>query len=229
MSEDLSQEQMVDELDQRMQRLSSREGLERNIGGYSAFVKSMRLVLPLGALVLVVLLFVGSEDNEPMIKPIEQTLKDMDEPQVNQNELLNPKFESADKKNQPYKITADRAIQGEQNKDLIMLEKPVGQMTLKDGMEVTMRSESGAYRQDTQRFFLQGGVHMQHQDGYELVSDEAHFDLEKKYAWSEKAVTGSGPDISIAAEGMRANGETGEIIFTGPAKLVLENGLDGAL
>ncbi len=215
------------ESQQRMERLSRRAAVQDVGYGYSNFVRIMRFALPMAAVAMVVVVFMGSGIEEPVVSPIERTIKDAVEPVIAKNELLNPKFESADKKKQPYKITADRALQGETNKDLIMLDKPVGLITMEDGIKVTMRSETGAYRQDTERFFLQGDVHLQHEQGYELKSEEAHVDLQKNYAWSEKDVRGEGPDLSIDAKGVRADGETGEIIFTGPATLVLDNGFGG--
>ena len=118
-------------------------------------------------------------------------------------------------------------IQGEVNKDLIMLELPVGHMTMEDGDVVTVRSNSGAYRQDTERFFLEGDVFLEHVQGYTLESSEAHIDLKQNFAWSEKDVYATGPDMAIDAKGIKANGQTGEIIFQGPARLVLEKGFEG--
>lgn len=225
--QDTEHNDMSLESQQRMERLSRRAEVQNIGSGYSNFVRIMRFALPLAAVAMVVVVFMGSGIEEPVVNPIERTIKDAAEPVIAKNELLNPKFESMDKKKQPYQITADRALQGETNKDLIMLEKPVGLITMEDGIKVTMRSNTGAYRQDTERFFLQGSVHLEHEEGYELKSEEAHVDLQKNYAWSEKDVRGEGPDLSIDAKGVRADGETGEIIFTGPATLVLDNGFGG--
>ena len=213
----------------RMERLSRREGGADSGASYSNFVRVMRLALPLAAAVIVVLLYFRSGMEERAIVPIEdqEIAEDIKNKSISRNELVNPKFESTDKKNQPYKITANRAIQGEVNKDLIMLELPVGHMTMEDGDVVTVRSNSGAYRQDTERFFLEGDVFLEHVQGYTLESSEAHIDLKQNYAWSEKDVHATGPDMAIDAKGIKANGQTGEIVFQGPARLVLEKGFEG--
>ncbi len=212
----------------RLERLSRRDNVHvANAAGYTRFVRIMRMVLPLAAVGVITILFIrtGVEDN--LIVPMESDKPEIQMQNIAKNELLNPKFESMDKKNQPYKITADRAVQGEKNKDLIMLDRPIGVMTMKDGIQVRVHSDTGAYRQDTERFFLQGGVFMEHADGYTLSSEEAHIDLKQNFAWSDKDVQGQGPDLLISAKGVRADGNTGEIIFTGPATLVLESGVDG--
>ncbi len=213
----------------RMERLSRRDGGADLGVSYSRFVRVMRFALPLAAAVIVVLLYFRSGVEESAIVPIEdkEIAADLRDKDISRNELINPKFESMDKKSQPYKITADRAIQGEVNKDLIMLEHPVGHMTMESGDVITVHSNSGAYRQDTERFFLEGDVLLEHVQGYTLKSSEAHIDLKQNFAWSEKDVYATGPDLLIDAKGIKANGQTGEIIFQGPARLILEKGFDG--
>lgn len=221
---------MPDSQEGRMARLSARSEAPRAISGYTHFVRFMRLALPLAAIGVVTVLFIVTGGDNARIVPVQEPSSAEDnvkDKKIAKNELLNPEFESRDKKNQPYKITASRAVQGEINKDLIMLERPVGVMTMQDGEKVTVHSLTGAYRQDTERFFLEGGVLMEHAQGYSLESEEAHIDLKKSFAWSEQPVKGNGPDLHIDASGMRANGETGEIVFVGPAKLVLKDGLQG--
>jgi len=218
-----------DEQDARLQRLSHRDRDNSSYSNYSSFVKFMRLVLPLAALAVLAVLFVGTGSEENIVVSKEELIKTpkISKQEISQNELINPRFESTDKKDQPYQIVAERAVQSEDNKDLIMLENPVGVMKMKDGVEVRVTSKEGSYQQDIERFFLEGDVSFEHGEGYILQSQEAHIDLQKNYAWSKKPVRGIGPDISIAASGMQANGETGEVIFTGPAKLVLSKGFEG--
>ncbi len=213
----------------RIDRLSRRAKAATVNAGYTKFVRTMRLALPIAAMIVVAVLFMRSGVEKTLVTATHTDInnKEIKEQEISQNELINPVFETKDKKSQPYKITATRAIQGEKNKDLIMLERPVGVMNMKDGVNITMISNTGAYRQDTERFFLQGDVVVKHSDGYILQSEETHIDLKQNFAWSEKNVQGSGTDITISASGVKANGNTGEIIFTGPAKLVLENGLGG--
>ncbi len=210
----------------RIERLSRRDQDSRPAAASSPFIRMLRLVLPLAAVGIFAALFIGNDMNEDVIIPSAEQSQDMPK-EIVENELLNPKFESRDKKDNPYQITADRAVQGKTNKELIMLEKPVGTMTLGDGKTVNLTSRSGAYRQDTERFYLDGDVHIENSDGYVLESAEAHMDLKNSLAWSEKDVSGMGPDMEIKASGMKANVKTGEVIFTGPAKLTLKEGFEG--
>ncbi|MCB1592295.1 MAG: LPS export ABC transporter periplasmic protein LptC [Alphaproteobacteria bacterium] len=215
---------------ERIERLSRRESTagQRAYGAsYTKFVRTMRLVLPLIAAGIVMVLFLWPGGREEAIMPVQENEARFKDHKIVKNELLNPEFESTDKKNRPYKIRADRAVQGEQNEDLIMLEKPVGVMTMENGSTLQVTSKAGAYRRDTERFFLTGDVDFIHDDGYRLRSAETHIDFRKKIAWTEKEVTASGPDVTILAMGMKADNEKGELVFTGPAKLVLDKGLGG--
>lgn len=214
----------------RLDRLSRRDRpAAKSTTRYSNFVRIMRITLPLCALVVVVILFTRAGVEEDVIRPIKDVTQapKIDEKTVAQNELLNPKFQSTDKKDQPYEITAKRAVQKEGNKDLILLEYPVGVMTMEKGLKVTVKSQSGSYDQATERFILRGSVALNHEEGYVLESEEAHVDLTKNVVWSDKDIYGSGADISVRAKGVRANSKTGEIIFTGPATLVLTSGIIG--
>ena len=210
----------------RMERLSRRDQDARPSAGSSWFVRVMRLLLPLAAVGVIAALFVVNDMDDDIIVPTVEKGHALPK-EIVQNELLNPKFESRDKKNRPYEIVAARAVQGKTNKDLIMLDKPVGTMTMDDSVQIKMTSRSGAYRQDTERFYLDGGVHIEHGEGYSLDCEEAHMDLRQSLAWSEKVVVGKGPDIEIEAKGLKANAKTGEVLFTGPAKLILKNGFEG--
>jgi len=216
-------DQQVTEAEQRRKRLSQAGGKARETysRSYSRFVRWMRLVLPLMALGIVAVLFTWSRIEEPAI-PIQQ--QDVAEQKsIGKNELVNPRFESTDEKKQPFTVTAKRAVQGEANEDLIMLERPVADMLLNSGNWIAIEADRGAFRQDIQRLFLQGHVKLFHDEGYQLETPQLHVDMEENLAWSEMAVYGQGPAGTLEATGLKANNLTGEIVFTGPAKLVLNS------
>lgn len=213
---------------QRRERLSRRDlSTEAYSESYTKFVRTLRLVLPLLAAGIVMVLFLWPAGDEEAIMPVRQD-KDMLKGQtIAKNELTNPYFESADQKNNPYTIRAVRAVMGEKNENLIMMEEPEGEMTLQNGAKVRVTSRTGAYRRDTERFYLSGAVDITHDRGYTLKSEETHFDLKAKLAWSDLDVTATGPDVSIAAKGLKADNDKGTLFFTGPATLTLDKGLEG--
>jgi len=212
----------------------SRERLDRLMGNaeraeynprYSKFIRWMRLILPLIAIGMIAVVFSwGSFTTEDIVKakdPVEVPKT------IGKNELLNPRFESKDDKNQPYTITAKRAIQGETNDNLVVLEEPIGDIQLKSGRWIAVRSHQGAYRQDTERLLLKGNVEIFHDQGYQLNTEEMNLDLASNIAWAETPVTAHGPAGVLTSSGLQANSDNGLLIFTGPAKLVLNQSVSG--
>lgn len=186
---------------------------------YSSFVRWMRLVLPLTALAIVAVLFTWSSMQEELVIPPQDPARTPSS--IGKNELVSPRFESKDDRNQPYTITALRAVQGEKNDDLIILEKPVADMTLNSGNWIALEADQGAYRQDKNRLLLQGNVKIFHDRGYQLETAKLHIDMNKDFAWSEEAVYVQGPTGTLKANGLKADNGRQILIFTGPAKLVL--------
>ncbi len=208
---------------ERLQSLSART--ESTLGrGYTVFVKSMRVVLPLAAVGLLAVVITWP-DMEKRVEPIrkEELLPNTANMQ---NELLQPKFESVDEKGQPYSVTAALATQSRDNPDIVNLDKPVGNMTLKDGGWVAIESQTGIYEQRNEKLFLKGAVKLTNDGGYTLSSDEMRVNLKTSEAFSDQDVDVRGPDGTIDATGMEAFSDQGLLIFKGPAKLVLTNAGD---
>ncbi len=226
----MEEEQLSLAIDKKAQAQQRRERLSRphektrktHNRSYSLFVRWMRLVLPLAALGIVALLFTWSNLQEETALPVQEQAEART---IGKNELVNPRFESTDEKKQPYTITARRAIQGESNEDLIILEKPVADMILNNGSWVAIEADKGAYRQDVQRLLLQGNVRLFHDRGYQMETARLHVNLDENYAWSEMDIYGQGPAGTLEAKGLKANNKTGHLIFMGPARLVLNRSI----
>lgn len=215
---------------ERLQSLSAR-GESRLGRGYTFFVKSMRVILPLAAVGLLAVVITWP-DMEKRVEPIRKEELLPDAANI-QNELLQPKFESVDDKGQPYTLTAALATQSRENPDILHLDKPVGRMTLEKDGWVAIESASGIYEQRNEKLFLAGAVTLTNDGGYKLVSDEMRINLKTSEAFSDRDVDVQGPDGTIRASGMEAFSEKGLLVFKGPATMVLTNAgdslsLDGA-
>lgn len=206
-------------MDDRLQNLTDalEAGPKKFNAHYSKFIRALRLTLPVIALLLVAIVFWASQSQDFTPTPRDEVLS---EPQ-GQTELLNPRFESADKDKQPFTITAKKATQDQADPDLVYLEKPVSDMTSKDGHWIAIEADKGLYKQEARTLKLMGGMRLFHDQGYEMVADEADIDMLKQTAITKGAVEGRGPMGTIKAQKLRADGTTGTMIFEGPAKLVL--------
>lgn len=185
---------------------------------HTAFIRRMRLILPLIAAIIMAVVFAWGNMSDDNIITAESPKAPKT---IGKNELLNPRFESVDEKAQPYTVTADRALQGSDNEDLVILERPVADMTLTSGNWIAVKAQQGAFLQETQRLLLKGDVEMFHDQGYQMQMAELHVDLDKNTAWSETDVYGQGPAGTLNAKGLQADNVQGKLIFSGPAKLIL--------
>jgi lipopolysaccharide export system protein LptC len=187
---------------------------------HSSIVRRLRLALPLVAIGIVVIMLSWSDMDKSMA-PVPR--EEVSPQTMGKNELVKPKFQSEDTNQQPYTITADRAFQEADNLDLIILEKPVADITLKDGAWIAIKAKDGEYLQSKQKLKLTGDVRLYHDDGYEMMTERVDLDIVSQTAHSDTPVSGHGPAGTITGSGLEANGKNGTLIFTGPAKLVLHN------
>lgn len=186
---------------------------------YSNLIRRLRMILPLVALSIAAAVFAWSYTENLKIITREEIAPAART--IGKNELLNPRFESRDKKDQPFTITAKRALQGESNDDLVILESPVADMMLTSGNWIAIEALQGAYRQDNQRLLLSGAVKLFHDKGYYMNMEKLHVDIKKQTAWSDVDVYGQGPEGTLEAKGMNGDAESDILVFKGPARLVL--------
>lgn len=187
---------------------------------HTVIIRSLRFILPLVALALTVIVVTWDEGGR-----VEPVKKDELIPQAEsiQNELMKPVFNSVDEKGQPYSITADRAVQGTQNPDIVTLINPVAKLDMDGGSALGGRAKAGLYEQKAQKLNLEGGVALNHSNGYTLTTEELRIDIAAQKAWSGRDVHVAGPDGTIDATGLEADTGTGAIIFTGPARVILKS------
>ena len=191
---------------------------------YSLFVRFLRLALPLVSIGIIGLLLSWPRI-EDALAPIPQ--EEAAPQAIGKNELINARFESTDEKSQPFTLTAARAIQSTRDPSVVLMEKPMADITMKDGTWMAAEAEEGAYRQDTERLLLQGRVRLFHDEGYELRTEKLQLNLQSREAWSDVPVAGQGPAGTLHATGMTASAGAEQLIFTGPVRLVLNREIEG--
>jgi len=190
---------------------------------YTRFVRSMRIVLPLIA-ACVVGIVTAWPRMQSAITPIrQQTTAAANAPATGKNELLNPSFKGVDNKDEPYTVTATRAVQSLGDRDTILLEKPTAEILLNNGRKVGGEAKKGSYAQKEGRLLLEDGVTLHDDEGYVFMTSKLLINLSAKEAWSDQPVWGSGPTGTLEASGVQAYDDKKVLIFTGPAKLVLKH------
>lgn len=205
---------------ERRNRLGDLAPKSRNFNfGYSLFIRRMRIVLPLVALCIIAILFSWNTLRNDTI--IAQTPENKTDQGIGRNELLNPRFESVDDKNQPFTITAERALQGEGKNSEMFLEKPMADIVLSSGNWLAIQSDKGTYGQESQTLSLHDNVVLYHDTGYSLKMSMLDIDLEKSRAENTVPIEGYGPAGKLNAQGVQADSKAQTVIFKGPAKLVI--------
>ena len=187
---------------------------------YSLFVGLMKVVLPAMAAALILLVvawpqFTG-EDSKFRLG-----VSNIGLDQLENLSMLNARFDGIDEKDQPYTITADIATQSRRAENLIDLELPKADITLREGAWLALTARAGEYDKEARLLDLEGAVSLFHDEGFELQTSAARINLEAGIAEGDEPVQGFGAAGSIESEGFRVLDRGQRIIFTGRSQLVL--------
>ncbi len=177
---------------------------------YSRVVARLRWILPLLTGIGLVVLFVWPywTANQISLTMVENVPNLMVE---------NLNLTGLDSKNQPYKLTADRALQAQNAREIIDLENPKGELMLSGDVLVTGRSLHGKLNQEAQKLHLKGQVELFHDQKTRFFSDEMHVDLTKSDAWGSQPVVIDGDFGQISGTGFQMTGGGATMIINGPA------------
>jgi len=201
-------------------RAPTEQGINKS---YSSLIHKVKIILPIIALILVVVMVGWNKFEGDKIVPIkEEDIQPEIKQEIGKNELLNPRFESMDDKQQPFTLTADRAVQEDGENGEMILENPAGKMSLNSGEKVTLKAKNGSYKQIEQSLSLNENVNLGHSQGYTLTTQTLNIDLKSNKAWSNKDVHVTGPQGEIKAAGIDASNKEEILIFKGPATMTLQ-------
>ncbi len=187
---------------------------------YSHFVKIMRWGLPIFALIMMGIVLAWPElDNQIKAIPQEEVLNAR-EIAVGGNELLNPHYNTTDAQNNPVNVKAKKAIQSQNNNNIVRLENPQADFKTKKGESISMQALHGTYDQSGEKLFLQDNVKITHQSNYTLNAKELRLNVKTQEAFSNKDIIITGEDIELKAIGLQGNMNDGTLVFEGPATLI---------
>lgn len=183
---------------------------------YSAFVGVMKVVLPLAAIVLIVVIAAWPafhDQEQPMVEALEK------QPELLQ--VTGPVLVGTDQEDRPYSIAADRANQGAEGPHIVELSRPEGAIGTGDGARISLNADLGRYDRESKQLHLLGDVELSRDDGHRFATDEAFVDMDSQSAWGDSPVSGEGPMGEIQLEGFRIEDNGAKVIFTGQSRAVL--------
>lgn len=187
---------------------------------YTRFVGLMKMALPAIAAALLGLIFVW-----PKVAPRDEAFQvafaNFNMKAVDTLSMTKPRYFGTDDKNLPFTLTADTATQVDPQNMAVALEKPVADLTNRDGSGMVVNSDVGFYRQKDGTLDLMGHVDLFQDSGYEMHTDSARLEVGPGNATGDEPTHGFGPSGTIEGEGFRLWERGKTILFTGKSKAVL--------
>lgn len=187
---------------------------------YSRFVSLMKIVLPLGAIVLltVVLVYSGVFDSDDKL---DITFREIDT-QPSDLRMVSPRVAGVTGDGKPYVFTADNATQDPSRPNFVALENIQGDIKLNEEQDwMSLTAVGGLYNSEAQTLDLTQQIDIFTTWGYEVHGEEATVDFDNGTLLSEKEVTGHGPLGTLRADSMRANHATQVLRFDGNVKMLI--------
>lgn len=133
--------------------------------------------------------------------------------------MINPRFESVDGDNQPFTITADEAVQVDN--DTVKLIKMKADIAMNDGAWISMESKQGVLQLPKKRLYLKGDIHILSNEGNEVNTQEAYLDMASGTAVGRMQVNGQGPMGRLKSDSFRISEMGKTLTFVGNVRLVL--------
>jgi lipopolysaccharide export system protein LptC len=137
-----------------------------------------------------------------------------------QSSMQNAQYRGVDQNGQPFTLTADQA--NERGADDVLLARPEGDITLKSGAWLMLKSDTGLFNQKSQTLALSGNVTLYRNDGTVMTAPKAAINLHDGTANSTDPVSAQGPFGTLnAAGGFNLTGRGTDVVFNGPVSLTL--------
>lgn len=190
---------------------------------YSRFVSLMKLLLPVTAFGLIVLVvswpYIAVENLGFRLGLSALVSADGGDPS-----MLNPRYFGADDTNQAFSISADLARNLSGADISVELEMPKADITMDDGTWLVLTATTGVYTRDKQTLGLRGNVNLFHDGGYEFQTETANVSLNDGIADGDSPVIGQGSFGTIEAQGFIVHSKGKTIYFKGRSKLLIYPG-----
>jgi len=199
---------------------SNDEGLLSSIGRYTRFVvfsKMFLAILSLVMIVTIIVLPVLNADEEGLRIAFSTIKEKTDSLPV----MTKPTFQGVDEKNQPYLITADSAIQHDEN--TIVVNRVQADLLTENETWLSVQADSGTINTLSKTLNLNGHVKLFQDQGYEFSTDSVEVDMNTRVANGTKPISGFGPAGQIQGGAFSWDHTRRVLTFTNGVKLRIRN------
>lgn len=131
-------------------------------------------------------------------------------------------LEGRDEQGRPFRLRAARSLRPEKGGKQVRLLDVVGELTRASGRTLTFRADEALYQEDTEQADLKGNVVIRDPGRWTLTGTLVHVDTKTHTLTSERPVTVKVRAGVIHARGMKAEKDTGRIVFSGPVSSSFE-------
>jgi lipopolysaccharide export system protein LptC len=190
---------------------------------YSRFVNLAKIALPLTALGLVLILVAWPQGQETD-STFRVSLAALPEGDAGDAGMTRARFVGTDSQNQPFVITAERAVPNAINPERIALHTLQADITLDTGAWVSLISASGLYDRTQQSLALGGGVELFADNGFAMHTPSARIDLIDGTARGTEPVSAQGPLGTLDADSFRMERDGRRLFFMGNVRMTLQAG-----
>lgn len=188
---------------------------------YSIFIRSLKFIFSGTSFIIIILIIFNNSSLKKEIIKNDNSLNNKDFQSVTQV-LHKPTFMGVDKKKQPFKVMADKAIRFKSTPDIFNLDKPTGEIT--SGKEKFFLSgDEGIFNKQIQQLNVRGNVKFNDEKNMIFKTTEMYFDFKKEILSGNEKVRGEKNNSFIISEGFRIFNNGEKIFFTGKSKLTLAN------
>ena len=186
---------------------------------YSIIIKSLKFFLLFLSISIFTILIIKSisqkNDNRNSLITFES-----EEVSSTTQVLKKPLFMGLDKKQQPFKISADKAVRYNINDNIFNLEEPKGEIET-NSEKFFVFGNKGVFDNNNQTLVISGEVEFTNKDSMKFNTTKAKFDFKKQILSGENSITGKRNDSIIKSEGFKILNKENKIIFTGKSYLTL--------
>lgn len=167
---------------------------------HSLRVLSLKLLLPIAALVIVATILVWPDisTNEKVARLTPTSVNRAD---VETLRMLNATFVGEDEGRRPFTVIAKSATQSEGAPNRVNLEEPKADLVLADGSWVAARADAGVFDRVERTLALTGHVRVFHDSGSEVLTSEAFIEMDQGRATGRKPVEAQSASGRITGEG----------------------------
>jgi len=207
----------------RLSDLNATQSQQANPHPYSRFIKSLRILFPLGVIAIIGVLFLWPQLNHIETAPLtQQDVKALKQAET-ENRLLKPLFSTLDKNGKPISITAQSARQSKSDENKVFLSQPSAILSSNSDNPLSLSANTGIYDQDEKILTLSDGVEIKDSQNNVLITGDIKANIKDNIAQSVSPATFTTNKAIITGKYVTIDQSNQKTTFHGPAKAVINN------